>query len=329
MVLECAFQVMDSSERFTVEAASAPLLANIVAPLNAHHFLDIPSASHRMTTSSPTHDAAACFTPVRINPLLETVQEKSTDASPDRHDTTVIEADRRGSFLSRRKRKTNTTPETSFTIKRKRDLTYSETIKRTGSFFRTPLRYFSQRRRTIDPLSVSLNPDLTLNDSVASSSGLFNVDALNDLSRLSEISLTTATTPGGNAAAKKNFFARTFSHARFTAKRPKKAGGELDVTDRGLDGLNSSCFPDLPSLSLDCTESRLRWRADFAAGTSGTAVLTYITLKPSVRISLLNVRRLCWGFFYGAKYGRLADAKIVHVTNFGDAILQCVSTGTY
>lgn len=243
-----------------MESASTPLRPN-TTPLNAPYFLDTPT-SRRLTTPP--------FTPSTPRTHLETVQEKSAEGSLD-HNDTVIETDVRFGLL-RRKRKTTTTPDTSFTIKRKRDLTYSDSIKRTGSFFRTPLRYFSNRRRTIDSLSVSLNPDVSLNDSIASSSGLFNVDALNDLSRLSEITLTT---PGGST--KKNFFSRTFSHARFNRKSKKPKMCDLDVTDRGLDSLNSSCFPDLPSLSLDHNESRVCSRTN--AGTAGTAVLTYVTLK--------------------------------------------------
>lgn len=207
--------------------------------------------------------------------FLETLDEKSNDNSEM---DSVFDQTLNTTTSSNRKRKMES-PEYFTNVKRKRDKSFSEKKKRVSNFFKTPINYFSQRRRTIH--STSFNG--SLNESVISSSGVFNVDTVQDLS------VGRCETPVSKKS-KKNLLRRTFSSKFSTSKKKLKMdfdtsklslveGGGCDADE--VDKLNTSCFPAIgrvpaiPSLAPDQTEpSNELTRELKGLSVTSTAVLT-------------------------------------------------------
>ncbi|RZC41319.1 RhoGEF domain containing protein, partial [Asbolus verrucosus] len=178
---------------------------------------------------------------------------------------------------SGRKRKNTSVDQPAVKSKRRKDRCASETKRKVSGIFKTPVSYFSNRRRTIDAAAAL---DRSLNQSVASSSGLFNVDTVENLSVAGEF------TP--QKKQKKSLFSRTFSSSKFTRARSKKCnlnatrlsfGGASD--SEGAENLNASCFP---SISLNpIPHSELR--SDRTRDGSAPTVISVLTSSQSSSVS--------------------------------------------
>ncbi|KAJ8983138.1 hypothetical protein NQ317_014713 [Molorchus minor] len=177
---------------------------------------------------------------------LETLHEKSQDDNlvSDLSNICFDQSFETSNMSVKRKRKFISPEQPSFLVKRKRDKSYSEKKKKVSSFFKTPINYFSNRRRTIDAASFNQ----TLNESVISSSGIFNVETVQNLSTYNDNELTPC---GVQKRVKKNLFSRTFSSSKFKSKPKRNADlnatklsfGESSEVD-SREKLNVSCFPD-------------------------------------------------------------------------------------
>ncbi|KAF2898592.1 hypothetical protein ILUMI_07582, partial [Ignelater luminosus] len=216
--------------------------------------------------------------------LLETLYEQSHDNYVDPNDTcfddTIIthcpELNKTGSS-AKRKRQVALSPDTSFLSKRRRDLSYSEnTRKRISSLFRTPIDYFSNRRRTINGPTINKN----LNSSVISSSGIFDVHITENLAHCGKTDSTPnsilRTSLRGSRNVKKNLFKRTFSSTKFKKRLNRKSrvtdlnasnASEID----GRDNCNVSCFPDISSC---IAPDELQLRATIQPDTPGPLIHT-------------------------------------------------------
>lgn len=235
---------MERSEVCTVEAASAPLS---------------PSESHN---PDPLDDN------LNYNGFLETLHEKSRD---------IDESINLSEFSSpSRKRKISPNEPSSLKIKRRKD-------KKLSGIFKTPLNYFSNRRRTID--TFSLNE--TLNQSVVSSSGVFNVDTIENLSVLNDSQFTPQ-----SVKKKKNLFTRNFSSSKFNRSKLKNLNAtRLSFSETsdidGIEPLNASCFPNISlnpvphsELRSDCTkDARGPSVPTISVLTSSKSLLIYLCLK--------------------------------------------------
>ncbi|XP_045471396.1 protein ECT2 isoform X2 [Harmonia axyridis] len=258
----CTHVVMDYREGYSMDAG-----AQLTSPTVNEPFIypDNPTTPLTSTAVKETVDELESFsrfqtiynTPLNSTTrsvFLETLDERSHD------DISVLDQTLNTTTSSTTRKRKIESPEYFCTIKRKRDKSFSEKKKRVSSFFKTPINYFSQRRRTIH--STSFNE--SLNESVISSSGVFNVDTVQDLSH----TLDSSQTP---KKSKKNLLRRTFSSKFSASKKRSKAdlnsskyslaegvgSGEKDEVDK----FNTSCFPAigrvpaLPSLAIpDQTE---------------------------------------------------------------------------
>ncbi|XP_050308869.1 protein ECT2 isoform X2 [Anthonomus grandis grandis] len=191
---------------------------------------------------------------------LETLQEvsKNDDLVSEMdsicfEDTRVLDC----STASTKRKRKFASPECS-SVKRKKDKCYSEKRKKVSSFFKTPINYFSNRRRTIDAATFNRS----LNESVVSSSGVFNVETIDNLSVC--LNPDGDTPRSSTRKSKKNLFTRTFSSSRFTRSKSKKLLMEVEAHQ-----LNASCFPDI-SLSVP--------RSSLAGGSE-------VTLQQSSRVA--------------------------------------------
>ncbi|KAL3281139.1 hypothetical protein HHI36_004359 [Cryptolaemus montrouzieri] len=226
----CTHVVMDYREVFTVDAANAqisspanPPLSNLNGSFNRKESVDDVESfcNFQNIYNTPLNSTARSM-------ALETVEEKSNDGSVS--ESIFFDQTLNTTTSSRRKRKMES-PEFFSSVKRKRDKSFSEKKKRVSSFFKTPINYFSQRRRTIHSTS--------LNESVVSSSGVFNVDAVDESERGTPVAV--------GKKPKRNLLKRTFSSKFSSSKKRTKIDFDstttslvdLDETDR----FNSSCFP--------------------------------------------------------------------------------------
>ncbi|XP_044266145.1 protein ECT2 isoform X2 [Tribolium madens] len=231
---QCSHVVMERSEVCTLEAASAPL--SPTEPVNP----SIPDP--------PDH--------LNYHGFLETLHEKSRDSCLDDSNLATSEF----SSGSRKRKISSTETESSVKTKRRKDKCASERKRKVSGIFKTPLNYLSNRRRTIDAFSFNE----TLNQSVVSSSGVFNVDTIENLSVLNQSQFT----PQSSNKQKKNLFARTFSSSKFNRSKLKKCNLNAtrlsfsEVSDNdGHEPLNASCFPNISlnpvphsELRGDCTK---------------------------------------------------------------------------
>lgn len=205
--------------------------------------------------------------------ILETLHEKSND-NPINETFLDNTIDSRIDSLnatnsSKRKRKFVSPDQSNIVIKRKRDISYSDvTKKKISHLFRTPINYFSNRRRTIgEPVNQSIN------DSILSSSGLFDVETIENLNRLdsSNISISSSVSRTCNKI-RKNLFTRTFSSTKFGRELKKTFSKKSDLNSAntsinssfvydGFDRMSCSSFlePDpLPKLHCEVQVSSKR-----------------------------------------------------------------------
>lgn len=248
---------MEQTEKYSVEASSAPLSpkpqsANSVNSTNpTDPLIQSPSVNNSLNRSVTTTP----YSKIAISPEFETLYEKSQDDCLNPLNSTFADLPdvnlNETSSSTRRKRK-YASPEMLFQTKRIRNISYSDKSRRKISqIFKTPLDYFSQRRRTIGAVNKSLN------DSVMSTSGIFDVSTVESLNKFD----------GNNSFAKKirrSLFNNTFTSSKFGKNKKKQnlnatqlSFGDESVCD-GLDTMNSTCFPDIPTYPAPDSESWLR-----------------------------------------------------------------------
>lgn len=275
---------MEHAEVYALEAASTPL-SPILTQEKSQPQPSTPSEPSRSQQQTPNgvnnRSLTNCFKASQSISCLETLQENSRD------DTVINEMDSvcfdqsldPSATPQKRKRKFVSPEQPSLLVKRKRDKSYSEKKRKVSEFFKTPINYFSSRRRTIDATSFSQ----TLNDSVLSSSGAFNVEINQNLRYCSERDHTAIAI---QKRSKKNLFTRTFSSSKFSRSKSRKTSDlnatklsftehdEIDVKEK----LNVSCFPDIslnPVFTNATSELSTEYsRAPRRTSVSAAAVLT-------------------------------------------------------
>lgn len=286
---------MEHAEVYTLEAASAPLSPKIVSPqiTSPKRTVEEPATSSdipNLTPKTPSIQnsinnnialSGSCFKASQSVMGLETLHENSQDINLVSELDSIICFDQSldaSNISVKRKRKFVSPEQPSILVKRKRDKSYSERKRKVSEFFKTPINYFSNRRRTIDAATFSQS----LNKSVISSSGIFNVDTVQDLSTYNENELTPRVV---HKRVKKNLFTRTFSSSKFNRGKSKKSldlnatklsFGEPSEVD-SKEKMNISCFPDIsynPTSSNTCELSSAHARAPGRTSVSAAVVLT-------------------------------------------------------
>lgn len=257
-----SFQVLDQAESYTLEAnsdshSSKPSTNSVISPSTSNHPLTSVQSNLESYSSSNL--------PLVNN--LETLHERSNDTALLELDDTFFDTTIGSQITnldttssSNRKRKFVSPDQSGFKFKRKRDSCYSENRKRLSNFFRTPIEYFSHRRRTIGG---SLNR--SLNDSVLSSSGVFDVQTVQHLNNLNCSELTPCTSNTKPPKIRKNLFKRTFSTSKFSreikrslSRRSEQNVSRLSFGDSSeCDGQEQNDFPEIVFKTPNC-ESLLR-----------------------------------------------------------------------
>ncbi|XP_030754873.1 protein ECT2 isoform X2 [Sitophilus oryzae] len=241
----CTHVVMENSEVYTLDAANTPLLSPKSNP-NLKTFLSEQSEMVRTPNNNSISDLNCLETSTTSTAYLGTVHETSNndDLVSEMDSICFEDQSLNTSSVVQRKRKF-ASPDSNTLVKRKREKCYSERRRKVSSFFKTPINYFANRRRTIDASTLSRS----MNDSVVSTSGVFNVETLSNLSTCIESDDTPRT---ALRKSKKSLFSRTFSSSRFTRSKSKKSlmnSSKLsfsdDVDSVEKDMLNLSCFPDI------------------------------------------------------------------------------------
>lgn len=222
------------------------------------------------STSSVTGNNSFCstatpYSKIAVSPQFDTLHEKSNDSV---FESTVNDLNVSGSSG---KRKRKMLEEDNGDYKRKRDLSYSEkSRKKVSEFFKTPINYIANRRRTISTMNK------TLNDSVLSTSGIFDVDVVENLDKLNESLLSR-----GGKKIRRSLFSRAFNSSK--SKREKKRN-TLNATKLSFDdtsecdggeNFNTSCFPAIQAYPIPGSESRkLKEMGYSGSPISRTVVLT-------------------------------------------------------
>lgn len=295
---------MENAE--TLEAAQAPLSPKLLlssdSKLSDSNPRTNPSAfpfidEQPSDNTNNNNNLTDCFP-------LETVHEKSHHndnnnyLSDNNNDDDYINA---SSYLDKSNLSTISRKRKFFTTdrfgggnnnKRKRDKSFSETKKkRVSGFFKTPINYFSNRRRTIDTSSC-INQSLNQSNSsiVASTSGVFNVETIttndnHDDDNDNNDENININTP---KKCKKNLFtANTFSMTRFNRSKSRKkfdlnatrlsfGGGDVSCGDiNGIEKLNASCFPNI---SLNPLNNNSELRNEYTKDIHGPSVPTVAVL---------------------------------------------------
>lgn len=240
---------MDQTKIYDMDTASAPLspkpssTSSITTPCT--------DRSNKSSFSNPSTTTTTPYSKIAISPEFETLYEKSNDNcvldNTFFNTTNNFDLNQTNSS-SKRKRKLASPDSSIISNKRKCDASYSEkSRKKISEFFKTPINYFSSRRRTIGVVNKSLN------ESVLSSSGIFDVSTVENLNKTSNESFSKK--------VRNSLFSRTFSSAKL--KRGKKKVKNLNCTRLsfgdtsecdGVDNLNSSCFPDISALPVTDSE---------------------------------------------------------------------------
>lgn len=178
------------------------------------------------------------------NTPMDTLYERSNDDDcivRNEFDDTIC-SELNETTSSKRKRKLTISCNNSFLSKRRRELYYSEQSKRKFSdIFRTPMQYFANRRKTINDLN-----DTSINESVASTSGLFEVETVQNLSEL---------TPNNKKIIdakriRKKLFTRSFNRTSRKGLNLNKLSSTNGNNEAEYNRLNVSCFPEISSLSI-------------------------------------------------------------------------------
>lgn len=242
---------MEHAEVYALEAASAPLSPKSVPDKSQTQPLtpsDPPRSQQQTPNGINNRSLTNCFKATQSISCLETLHENSKD------DTIINDMDSvcfdqsfdPNATPQKRKRKFVSPDQPSSLVKRKRDKSYSERKRKVSDFFKTPINYFSSRRRTIDATTFNQN----LNESVLSSSGIFNIETVQNLSYCTE---NNHTPRQSQKRSKKNLFSRTFSSSKFSRNKSRKTS-DLNATKLsfaepnevdGKEKLNASCFPDI------------------------------------------------------------------------------------
>lgn len=187
---------MEHAEIYTLEAASAPLSprSSKFGPDAPTYQTSSPSGKSKTPKTPSYHNGtnnlsfSNCFKANQSNACLETLHENSHDDNIDCMDSICFDQSFDPNLTpQKRKRKFNSPEQSSILVKRKRDKSYSERKKKVSEFFKTPINYFSNRRRTIDASSFI---NQSLSESVISSSGIFNVDVVQNLSFFNDKEMT-------------------------------------------------------------------------------------------------------------------------------------------
>lgn len=214
------------------------------------------------------------YSKIAVSPQFDTLYEKSHDSV---FESTINDLDTTGSS-SKRKRKTSPESVSGILYKRKRDLSYSEkSRKKISEFFKTPINYFNNRRRTIGAVNK------TLNESVMSSSGIFDVNIVENLDKLNDSVLSKS-----GKKSRRSLFNRAFMSSK--SKRDRKLStlnatrlsfGDSSECD-GLENFNASCFPAIPAYPVpDCETCQLKEREHLGHPLSHAVVLTSFHYKPA------------------------------------------------
>lgn len=204
------------------------------------------------STSSATGNSSICstatpFSRIAVSPQFDTLYEKSHDSI---FESTVNELN----FTSSSgKRKRMISPDENSICKRKRDISYSEKSRRKISeFFKTPVNYFANRRRTIGVMNK------TLNESVMSTSGIFDVQIVENLDKLNDSSISKS-----GKKSRRSLFCRAFRSSKSKRKRNNLNATKLSFGDTsecdGAENFNASCFPDIHAYPVpDCESWKLK-----------------------------------------------------------------------
>lgn len=265
---------MEQSQAFGMEESATPAALpkspsstdSFLTPrtnLNNPAFL-CPSTSSATTGSNSFCSTATPFSRIAVSPQFDTLYEKSQD---NIFESTVNDLNITSSS-GKRKRKASADCNSSF-YKRKRDLSYSEkSRKKISELFRTPISYFTNRRRTISVMNK------TLNDSVMSSSGIFDVDVVENLDKLDD-----STVSKREKKSRRSLFSRMSSKSKRDKKRntlnaTKLSFGDISECD-GVENFNASCFPAIHAYPAhDCESWKLKEMEYPGASISHAAVLT-------------------------------------------------------
>ncbi|CAH1117797.1 unnamed protein product [Phaedon cochleariae] len=273
----CTHVVMDNAEVYTLEAASAPLSPTKAKPQENS---PPPQPKTPKTPSQQNNNQngtfSNCFKASQSIACLETLHENSHDNN-ELDSICFDQSFEPNGTPQKRKRKFASPEQPSILVKRKRDKSYSERKRKVSEFFKTPISYFSNRRRTIDASSFNQS----LNESVISTSGVFNVDTVQDLSAYNDTELTPR---GVQKCPKKNLFARTFSSSKFSKKLRKNADlnatklsfGEPSDVD-GKEKLNASCFPDISLNPVSFANNR-ELSSEFARASRRTSTVSAVAV---------------------------------------------------
>lgn len=229
---------------------------------------------------------------------LETLHENSLNDSTSNFDRSY-NFNQTPLSVTKRKRKLISPESASIVdVKRKRDKSFSEKRKKVSELFKTPINYFTNRRRTIDASTFNES----LNESIASTSGLFNVETVHNLSCLND----SITTPSKNnrKLPKKSLFTRTFSSSKFVRSKSKKKvdlnATKLsfsEINDDGNEKLNASCFPDF-SLHPATSHSELSRPSRRTSAAVLTSFHTVLQLySASCYASFLNKSKISFSYW--------------------------------
>lgn len=265
---------MDQVKPFTLEANNASQTPKL--PLTPSSSI----SSYSLQSKSPLRSSTRTNTPyTKSSAHLETLHEKSNDEL----NSTFLDMQRLNLNVSSsftRKRKITPDDSAAHTFKRKRNLSYSECNKsKMSDLFKTPLRYLSQRRRTIGVGSVP-----SFNDSVLSTSGVFDVNAVGKPNRRSftpSILRNVCSADENCGKIRKNLFRRTFSLSKFNKHGNRRKTslnssilsiGESEYDD--TEQLNSTCFPDFSLNPLYPTQLRSNRTEHQGQALTHTLVLT-------------------------------------------------------
>lgn len=202
---------------------------------------------------------------LHINESLGILHEKSHELDVTSFDDTITTDFSETSSTTTRKRHFSLYDSNSLKIKRKRDLCNNDASqKKITSLFRTPIQYLSSRRRTLNGPALNRS----LNSSVMSSSGIFDVDVVENLSCCEKLDSTPFSDKRKSfcdKSIKKNLFSRTFKSNKFKNKSSKSKTGNLNDSRYseidGRDVFNASCISNISNNFIPGNEHRLGTRS--------------------------------------------------------------------
>ncbi|VEN56703.1 unnamed protein product [Callosobruchus maculatus] len=289
----CTHVVMEHAEVYTLEATSAPLSPKVKPPHSTEN-LPPPDTISFLKTKTPktpgqNNNVTSCFKISQSSTCLETLHENLQNQSVVNELDSVCFDQSFDANITPCKRKRFASPERPGSV-RKKDKSFSERKRKVSDFFKTPINYFSNRRRTIDAATFNQS----LNDSVISSSGVFNVETVQNLTACPD-----GTPLGVQKRPKKNLFTRTFSSSKFSRKSRKNlelnatqlSFGDTSTVD-GKDKLNASCFPDISLNPIPTNTHKLS--CDIAGASRRTSVAAVAVVDESTVAERLDGPAKAW-----------------------------------